>query len=239
MSDAKLLPVIWTLASMVVAVLTTLLFSPARAAYFRLTPGGQVAEQLGRLVYFVSVPYAALLTQAMSPVDLGLSGVGGSILGWSSADWLRGFSVWSALGLLALAAIGMAARQMARAGAPLGVDARLTGTIMIDAAYAEIHWAFYRAAPLIVLGDVYWGALTGLALVGVEIAVTIARNGIGPQPEDAQSWIGQILLLAMSATFFILTRNVWLAIALHIAVELALKAWASRLAASVGSAQTG
>ena len=239
MSDAKLLPVIWTLASMVTAVLTTLFFSPPRAAHFRLTLAGRIAEQIGRWVYFVGVPYAALLTRSLATVDLGLTGTGGSILGWSTADWLRGLDLWLTLGLLVLVTIGSAARQMARARRPLGVDVRPSGLIVIEAAYTEVHWAFYRAAPLIVLGDVYWATLIGLALAGVEIVVAIARNGLGTQPEEVQSWIGQTLLLAMSATLFILTRNVWLTIGLHIVVEIALKEMARRVAAVAESAPHG
>jgi hypothetical protein len=223
---------------MVVAVLTTLIFSPARAAHFRLTRGGRIVEPIARLIYFVGLPYAALLTKSLSPVDMGLAGNTGPILGWSSADWLRNLNAVLIVGALTLLPIGLAARQMARAGRPLGVDERSVGAIIIDGAYAEIHWAFYRAAPLIIIGDVYWATLIGLALLGVEILVTIIRNGLGSQPENRQSWIGQALLLAMSATLFILTRNVWLIVALHIVVELALKMWAARLAGRASAPQS-
>jgi len=232
-SDNQLLPAIWILASMVAAVLVTLFFSRARADHFRSTLAGRAAEQVGRLIYFVGVPYAALLTQSISTVDAGVTGTTGPILGWSSADWLRQLSSGLIIGLLALIPIGLAARQMARAphSAPLGVDVRSTGAILIDAAYAEIHWAFYRTAPLIVLGDVYLAALIGLGFVGVEMLVAIIRYGLGTEPEEVQSWIGQALLLAMSAALFSLTRNLWLIVALHFSVELTLNAWATRLAA--------
>lgn len=230
MTDTQLLPVIWVLASMVIAVLTTLYFSPARAAYFRLTVGGRVAEQVGRLVYFVGLPYAALLAKSLTPIDLGLAGNTGPILGWSSVDWLDHLNFALVIGLIALVPIGLAARQMAHKGQPLGVDVRSTGATLLDAAYAELHWAFYRAAPYIILNDVYAATLIGLALVSVELLVTLAHNGLGTQPEDRQSWLGQGLLLAMSATFFIITRNVWLALIVHIVFELAIKVWSAQLA---------
>lgn len=230
MTDTQLLPVIWVLGSMVVAVLITLLISPARARQLRLTLGGRIAEQLGRLVYYVGVPYAALLTKSLAPIDLGLTGNSGPLLGWSSVDWLRQLNDVLIVGALALISTGLTARQMARANVPLGVDERSTGAILIDAAYAEIHWAFYRAAPFIILNDIYWATLLGLGLVGVEVLVSIVRNGPGTQIEERQSWIGLALLMAMSATLFILTHNLWLAIGLHIVVEVALKFWAARLA---------
>jgi hypothetical protein len=240
MTDAKLLPIIWTLASLVIAVLVTLIFDSTRADRFRSTLAGRIVEQLARLIYFIGLPYAALLTQSISTVNLGLTGAGGSsdasILGWTSADWLRGLNVWLTVGLIALIPIGLAARQMARAGSPLGVDARSTAAIIIDSVYAEVHWTFYRAAALILSGNAYWAALIGLVLIGLEWIVSIVRNGLGSQPEDRQSWIGQMLLLALSAAMFILTRNVWLIIVLHVVIELALKAWTSRLAAAIRSA---
>lgn len=235
MTGAQLLPVIWVLASMVLAVLVTLTFSPTRAAHFRLTPGGRLSTQVGRLVYYVGLPYAALLTQSLSPFDLGLAGNSGPIMGWSSVDWLRQLSTTLVVGALALIPIVLAARQLARTAQPLGVDDRSTGAIVLEAAYAEIHWAFYRAAPLIILGDAYRATLIGLGLIGVEVLVTLVRNGLGPQPEDYQAWLGQALLLAMSATVFIATRNVWLALLLRIAVELAIKLGTARLAAAARS----
>ncbi len=230
MTDTQLLPVIWVLASMVMAVLTTLYFSPARVAYFRSTVGGRAAEQISRLVYFVGLPYAALLAKSLSPIDLGIAGNSGSILGWSSVDWLNHLNYALVIGLMALVPIGLAARQMAHKGQPLGVDVRSTGATLLDAAYAEIHWAFYRAAPFLILNDVYAATLIGLALVSVELLVTLAHNGLGTQPEDHQSWLGQGLLLALSATLFITTRNVWLALIVHVVFELAIRAWSVQLA---------
>jgi hypothetical protein len=229
-TDAQLLPVIWVLASMVLAVLATLAFSPARAAHFRLTPGGRLNTQVGRLAYYVGLPYIALLTRALSPLDLGLAGNSGPIVGWSSVDWLRNLGAAFVVGVLALVPIVLAARRLARTAQPLGVDERSTGAILLEAAYAEIHWAFYRAAPLVILGDVYWATVIGLGLIGVEVLVTLVRNGLGPQPEEYQAWLGQALLLAMSAAVFIATRNVWLALLLHIAVELAIKLGSAHLA---------
>jgi hypothetical protein len=230
MTDAQLLPVIWVLASMVLAVLATLTFSPARAAHFRSTLGGRVSEQVGRLVYYAGLPYAALLTRSLSPLDLGLAGNSGPIVGWSSVDWLRHLGAAWVVGALALIPIVLAARQLARTAQPLSVAERSTGAILIEAAYAEIHWAFYRAAPLIILGDVYWATVIGLGLIGVEILVTLVRNGLGTRPEEYQAWLGQALLLSLSATVFIATRNVWLALLLHIVVELAIKRGSARLA---------
>jgi hypothetical protein len=101
--------------------------------------------------------------------------------------------------------------------------------VIVDAIYAEIHWAFYRAAPLILLGDVYSAVLFGVSLVGVEWIVVLIRNGLSPSPEERQVWLRRGVLLALSAVLFALTKNVWLAIGLHATLELLWKVWLRRL----------
>jgi hypothetical protein len=229
MTEAQLLPVVWTLASMTVAVLVILFVGPAQLGRLRALKGGRLLEQLARLIYFIGVPYAALLTGSIAPIDMGLTGVSGSILGWSPAEWLRGLSTAFTLGAIVLLPIGLAGRQIARTGRPLGTDDRSAGVVIVEALYSEIHWAFYRAAPLILLRDVYTAVIFGALLVGVEWTVELIRNGLSPSPEERQRWLRRGVLLALSAALFALTRNVWLAIVLHMLLELLWKFWLRRL----------
>jgi hypothetical protein len=225
MTEAQLLPVVWTLASMTAAVLAILFVGPAQLDRLRATPGGRLLEPLLRLAYFLGVPYAALLTGSIATIDMGLTGTGGSILGWSPAEWLRGLSTALTLGAIVLLPIGAASRQIARARRPLGADDRSAGVVIVEAVYSEIHWSFYRAAPLILL--VMFAAMLFGALV--------AWNGSGlirnesPLPEERQRWLRRGVLLALSAALFALAGNVWLAIGLHVVLELLWKVWLRRL----------
>ena len=230
MTATQLLPVVWTLASMTVAVLAILLVSPTQLDRWRATTGGRLLEQFVRLVYFIGVPYAALLTGSIAAIDMGLTGADGSILGWSAADWLHSLGTALTLGVIVLLPIGAAGRQMARAERPLGGDDRSAGAVIVEAIYAEIHWAFYRAAPLILLGEAYAAVLFGALLVGLEWLVELIRNGLSPLPEERQRWLRRGVLLALSAALFALTQNVWLAIGLHAALELLWKVWLRHLA---------
>jgi hypothetical protein len=230
MTEAQLLPVLWTLASMTVAVLVILFVSPPQLDRLRATTGGRLLEQFLRLIYFIGVPYAALLTGSLAAIDMGLTGAGGSILGWSPTEWLRGLSTALTLGAIVLLPIGLASRQIARAGQPLGIDDRSAGAVIVDAIYAEIHWTFYRAAPLILLADVYAAVIFGVLLVGVEWIVVLIRNGVSPSPAERQQWLRRGALLALSAALFMLTQNVWLAMLAHSVLELAWKVWLRRLA---------
>ena len=230
MSEAQLLPVIWTLASMTVAVLAILFVGEAQLDRLRATVGGRLLEQFLRLIYFIGVPYAALLAGSIAPIDMGLTGAGGSILGWSPAEWLRGLGTALMLSVIVLLPIGLASRQIARAGQPLGTDDRSAGAVIVDAIYAEIHWAFYRAAPLILLTDVYAAVIFGALLVGVEWIVLLIRNGLSPSAEERQRWLRRGALLTLSAALVVLTQNVWLALLAHLVLELIWKVWLRRLA---------
>ena len=230
MTEEQLLPVLWTLASMTIAVLTILLAGPAQLNRLRSSLTGRFLEQFLRLLYFIGLPYVALLTGSMASIDLGLTGAGGSLLGWSPAEWLRGLSQAFTLGVIVLIPIGLASRQIARAGGPLGTDERTAGTLIVAALFDQIHWAFYRAAPFILLGEVYAAALVGLLLVGVEWLVMLLRSGLQLSPEEAQVWLRRGVLLVTSAVMFVLTRNVWLALGLQLVIELLWKVWLHRLA---------
>jgi hypothetical protein len=230
MTEAQLIPVLWTLASMTVAVLAILFVGPAQLDRLRANTGGRFLEQFLRLIYFIGVPYAALLRGSLAAIDLGLTGAGGSLLGWSPAEWLRGLGTALTLGAIILLPIGLASRQIARAGQPLGTDDRSAGAVFVEAIYAEIHWAFYRAAPLILLTDVYAAVIFGALLVGVEWIVVLLRNGLSPSPKERQRWLRRGALLTLSAALFVLTRSVWLALVAHLAVELLWQVWLRRLA---------
>jgi hypothetical protein len=231
MNETQLLPVVWTLASMTLAVLVILFVSPSLLARLHASLGGRLTVQLLRLLYFIGLPYAALLTGSLTPIDLGLTGAGGVLLGWDVAAWLRGLSTTLTIGIIVVLPIGLASWQIARAahGAALGADDRSVGAVLVEALYSEVHWAFYRTAPLILLENAYVAALIGVVLVGVEWSVELIRNGLSSVPGDHQRWLRRMLLLAMSATLFVLTRNLWLLIGLHLVTELIWKAWVGRL----------
>jgi hypothetical protein len=217
---------------MTLAVLAILFISPALLTRLHSSLAGRLGVPLLRLLYFIGLPYAALLTGSLAPIDLGLTGAGGAVLGWDVAAWLRGLSLTLTVGVFVVLPIGLASWQIARAGhwGALGVDRRSVGVVLIEALYAEIHWAFYRAAPLVLLENVYPAALIGMVLVGVEWSVELIRNGLSRAPEDRQRWLRRVLLLAVSATLFVLTRNLWLLIGLRLVLELIWKAWLGRLA---------
>jgi hypothetical protein len=233
---------LWLGGSLVLAILWANL-----AWHFREPRPGRIGElvtrlsswrfaplllQFLRLLYYIGPPAAAFLWRhALSQLYLGLSN------GLLSDAWLKwaheigwaaalGGGAWTALALGWLAyrrALHAAGEESPIAGA------KASGWVFLrEAAYHETHWAFYRNAPIVALGELtghtYWGVWIGLALVALEAALNPAwRKGLA-DPEKAPAQLMRGALAVVSGTLFVLTQdgNLWLAIALHLGVSWAL-----------------
>jgi hypothetical protein len=194
--------------------------------------------QLLRLLYYIGVPFAALLwghdalvgrLLGLQPFDLPTLD-GKAISADIAANWLDwahdvGWAVALGVGAWGLLILGWWAyrRALATAGegeAVAGVNS--PGWVLLrEAAYHELHWAFYRNAPILAVGT-YWGTWIGLALVAFEATLNPAwHKGLS----DPQRTPGQLLrgaLVVVSSALFLLTQNLWLALALHWGVSWGL-----------------
>jgi hypothetical protein len=235
---------LWLGGSLLLAILWANL-----AWYFRKSRPGRVGEliarlsswrfaplllQFLRLLYYIGLPAAAFY--------LGHDAVIRRYLGLSDeqADvWLRwahdvGWAAALGVGAWALLALGWWAYRRALHAA--GEESSIAGTkasgwvLLREAAYHEIHWAFYRSAPIVALeqltGNTYWGVWVGLALVAVEAAFNPAwRKSLG-DPEKASARLMRGALAVVSSTFFVQTQdgNLLLSLLLHFCVSWGLAA---------------
>lgn len=205
------------------------LVSPRIGAALRATWAARLAAEVARFAFYVGLPYAALLTGAFTPRDVGLQGSPQAdlILGWTPEAWARTAGQAVVLIGLALVAIGLLAWQVRRAGGypplALGIERASIARSIRDGVYAEAHWSFYRAIPMALLGDAHWTAVAGLVLVSVEAALAGRVNGPAGSP------LLEALMAALSAAFFAATGgNVWVAIVVQISVRAAATAIAYR-----------
>jgi hypothetical protein len=91
-----------------------------------------------------------------------------------------------------------------------------------EAAYHEIHWGFYRNAPIVAFGS-YWGVWVGLTLVALEaLANPVWRRRLS-DPGRASKQLVRASLAVVSSVLFLKTQNLWLAMVLHSAVSWGLK----------------
>ena len=205
----------------------------ARLVAWRLAPG---LFQLLRLLYYVGIPFAALLwghdavvgrllglQQFELPVPGGEEASVGIAANW--LDWAldAGWAVTVGVGAWGLLALGWWAYRRAvvvgkdavAAGEIDGAsDADSSGWVFLrEAAYHEVHWAFYRNAPILAAGT-YWGVWIGLALAALEAALNPAwRRGLA-DPRRAPGQLVRAALAVVSSVSFLLTENLWLALIL-------------------------
>jgi hypothetical protein len=238
---------IWLLCSWAVAVLWANL-----GWVWRRAPAGALSRavnrvvgwpysgwllQLARLLYYVGLPFAALVWghDAVNARLLGLqrvelplgSAAVGTVVAENWLDWLRdlGWAAALGVGLWALLAVAWWRLRRALAAARLSsppVRLDTPWVLLREAVFHEAHWAFYRNAPVLALGSTYWGAWIALALVGLEALLNPAWRVRMQSPEHNLEGVMRVALAVVSSALFLETANLWLAIGLHFGVSLGL-----------------
>jgi len=177
--------------------------------------------QVGRFLFYLGIPYLVLggwprqpLQGLLSLQDIGLVGPGGS---WPATRWLGAAGTGLGLGSVALVILLLARRQ---ANNMPRFPRHPWWAIVIDVAYLEVHWAFYRAALAVLLGNLYTGVFAGLGLVYAEWVVNpFWRRDFREESLAAGRWLRAALAL-VSALIFLLTQNLWICLAIHWLLEL-------------------
>lgn len=247
----------WVIGSAAIYVVAANLLWWVRSTALAGSPYGRGLFQAGTFLYHVVLPYLALggwwpLAQGTSVLgwqpqqgllalaDMGLVGLSQQ---WPATRWLEAAGTGLGLGLLSLLALWLAwvnASRVSRiergAGdipnrVSLGFAPRPWWAVLVGGFYLEIHWAFYRGALAVVLHDVYAGVFVGLAAVCLEWALNpFWRGGValleGTTPDAGRIWLNAGLALT-SALLFLLTRNLWICLAVHWLLALAFWALAS------------
>jgi hypothetical protein len=190
-----------------------------------------------RLVYYVGLPFAALFLGydavvgrffGMQRLALPTAGAlqGSAAIDANWLDWAHdiGWAVALGLGSWALLLAGGWVHRRALAGAdrPRPDDRASGWETFREALYHEIHWAFYRSAPIVIFG-LYWGSWTGLMLAALEaLANPVWRRGLR-EPEKVATLLLRAALAVVSSLLFLRAQNLWLAILLHWGVTSGLR----------------
>jgi hypothetical protein len=215
---------LWLGGSLLLAVLWANL---SRLVARRLPPW---LLQLLRLLYYVGVPFAALLSGAVVEHPLGLpAGLSDKWL-----DWARDVGWAVALGAGAWVLLALTWWAYRRALATAGEGSTVAGlnasglVHLREAAYYEVHWFFYRSAPIRTVGT-YWGNWIGLALVALEAALNPAWREALADPPKVPAQLMRGALAVTSGVLFLKTENLWLAVAVHWGASWGLAALARAL----------
>lgn len=107
---------------------------------------------------------------------------------------------------------------------------------LVDAALLQWHWAFYRALAIGVLASgaaplglaaqpVYWGTWLATGAAAVEWALNPYARAALRQAGRREAALRQAALALGTAALFLLTRNFYLGLLLHLATELLIVGW--------------
>lgn len=184
--------------------------------------GGLIVE-VTLFVYHIGLPFLALIGGALSLDLLGLGTIAvegvPTLVGFTPLDWMRGSIVATLTAGFVLIVLWIARRA---AGAPPSLSTNMPGLLPIlrDAAYAEVHWAFYRAPFALLLQDAYWGTAAGFALVAIEWLLMRWLRRV-PIQEDRTHTLTMTCCALTSGLLYLIARNLWLTIAAHAAIRWA------------------
>jgi hypothetical protein len=215
-----------SLAERIVVQLTTWRFAP-------------LLFQGLRLLYHVGLPFAALIWgyDAVVTRFLGLqrlalpsasqltasAPINANWLNWAQdVGWAAALGLGS-WGLLLLG--GWVHRRALSDGDRRRVGCRASAwETLREALYHEIHWAFYRNAPVVALG-LYWGTWAGLVLAALEAFVNPLWRRDLVTPHAARGLLLRASLAVVSCLLFLRTQNLWLATIVHYGIALSLRSW--------------
>jgi hypothetical protein len=238
-TDARLLS--WVAGSILVCVVAANFLWLLRSAAWLQSPYGRVLSQLGRFLYYLAIPYLVLggwhpevlgwqsRPGLLALADMGLVGLSPQ---WPPNRWLESAGTGLAVGLLALVLLWLAwitaSRMWSREqrGRKLSFGPRPWWAVLVNGLYLEIHWAFYRGGLAVTLDDLYAGVLVGFAAVCLEWLLNpFWRAGWQKPSQAGQVWLEAGLALT-SALLFLLTRNLWVCLAIHWLLALAFSLFA-------------
>jgi hypothetical protein len=177
-----------------------------------------------RFLYYIGIPYAALLRGVALP----------RLMGLTHLDWVKGTGLGTALGggtFLLLALIGwwyaramdalpFAAREEQRTSLEFAGSAN--GWVLLrEVIYLETHWAFYRSAVILLLDNHYAGVFLGFLLVTLEWSIDPAWRTDLSLPWRSVSILLRWSMAFVMAIIFLFVRNLWLLVPIHWGIEVA------------------
>jgi hypothetical protein len=182
------------------------------------------AEQALRFLYYLGIPFTAAINGLLRADLMGISGTdwvdGQSAQGFLWEDWAQGIGL-AAMAILAMSGVWFAGRLLSgRSGLTPATERSPAPTWqrLLDLIYDQIHWAFYRSGPILWLVDPYWGTFAGLGLVLLEAMLNPALRWALKDSHTAGPILIRLGMAWISALLFLVTRNIWLTIAAHLAL---------------------
>jgi hypothetical protein len=186
------------------------------------TPG---VKSVAVFIYFVGLPYLALILGILTPRLLGLTGLEHfTLINWDSpalavqlqqattlllVTWLLDSSTALLAGLAALLVMRGVWLTLAHRGVALP---RVQGSALWIL-YDALHWAFYRAIFWFMTDSLYLGVVLGAGVVVLEWLLVYWPHR--RQTTYQQQFMVNTIILLLTATNFYYSPNLWLLLPVH------------------------
>lgn len=188
-------------------------------------PALRVLFELVRMGYYLGLPFVAL---TLGWINLRAMGLNLQLL-----DWAEGMR-WAIVLLLAAWLLLMAIwLPYLRATSDVLAEPETQYTFprrLVELVYMQAHWAFYRAAAIVFLTGIvspgavpdvfYWGTVVGFGLTAFEAFAAPQLRERLTRTGAADGVIWNFSQAVLNALGFVVTRNLFLLIAIHFLLEL-------------------
>lgn len=191
-----------------------------RREAFETSDAGMLVTEVASFLYKVGLPFLALIAGALSLDLIGL-GTGwfsdDHVAGFTPLDWMRGIAV----SFCAVAFVSVVSWLAMRTTMGLFPSQDVQSGFLLtlrDAAYDEVHWAFYRSPFILLFDDAYWGVIAGLVVIALEWLARLRVQGASPF-DDRPHLLAMTCCALTSGLLYLTTRNLWLMIAAHVTIR--------------------
>lgn len=197
------------------------------------------AASILRFVYYIGLPYIALILGVVPGRYLGLVGRGlaqdipsGSDIGFLTRtrdyislvilNWLPdvGTVVVLATATVLFLAITWLGYAYLRSNIISGSVSPLSqpsgyGVGAIDVIYQAVHWSFYRSAVWLLTGDLYLGVFGGIILVAAEWVLDAGWMHKVRHAKTGEIPLVDVSVLVATSLIFFFVPNLWLLVPVH------------------------
>lgn len=175
--------------------------------------------QAMRFLYYIGIPYMALLRGIALP----------SLMGLTNLNWFEGIGWGTFFGLGAFLLLAFIWRYHLRSLASWPLRGKHSLDLTLDwrklvreAVYQEVHWAFYRCGPTLLFDDHYPGVFLGLLLNSLEWWSDPAWRSSLTRPGQAEGALMGWSIAFVMALIYLFVRNLWLVLPIHFALSWGL-----------------
>ena len=216
----RLTPLLWLSASVALYLGGAHLYSFLSHSRTRQIIVGRAWPLLIQALYYLGLPYVALLRGDVLP----------RLLGLTDLDWIADIGAGVGLGFVMIV-LALGSFRYAGLGVtwPAPARQRRSGAVtwLWQAIILQSHAAFYRATLIPVFDNLYWGAFASLIPQALEIALDPRRRRRLSDEAEAPLEIARWSILLGATALYLFARNLPLLIALSWLAEMGIAAVAA------------